>query len=61
MSMCLFYTKARKEKEGVSQVGLMGIAFFLFFCPPPQEQTKVNNALCEQISVLCKMKQYRVV
>lgn len=56
MCVCAFlYIKARKS------CFTSWFDEYCFFCHPAQEQTKVINALCEQISVLCKTKQYRVV
>lgn len=58
MCVCAFLHQGKcKKKKMYTWVVLWGIAF----CHPVQEQTKVINAPCERISVLCKTKQYRIV
>lgn len=63
--LCLFFTSRQNYKIGnISRVCsslmiAMGIAFS-FRCPV-WAQTKVIDAPCEQISVLCKTKQYRLL
>lgn len=56
--MHLFYIKA-KLKERKKKRKFTWFDWYCFFCH--QEQMEVIDALCEQISVLCKTKQYITV
>lgn len=61
MFLCAFMTSRQKQKKKDENFTSWQFDGYCFFCHPVQEQTKVINALCELISVLCKTKQYRIV